>query len=216
MEMIALENRPYEVKELLSLGYSRMKLSRLVREGRLQNDGRGIYRLPFDGRNSDRASWAARSLAIPGSVFCLYSAAVFHGISEDLGARSYVGVKSRFHNSNQGVEFLAWKDTASFEAGVETIRVGDIDVLVTGPARTLVDFFRYSHLGKKDGRMKKLVDPAALNDVVLRYLEKFGKPDLQAHRIAKVFGVQEALKNYMGILQAARPDLWASPAPKVS
>jgi len=216
METMPLEDRPYTVKELASLGYSRMKLSRLVREGRLQNDGRGVYRLPFDGQNSDRASWAARSLAIPGSVFCLYSAAVYHGISENLGSRSYVGVKSRFHNSNHGVEFLAWKDAESFEVGVETLQVGDVDVLVTGPARTLVDFFRYSHLGKKDGRMKKHVEPAALNDVVLRYMEKFGKPDLNVHRIAKVFGVQEALKNYMGILQTARPDLWNPPALRVS
>lgn len=207
-----LENRPYAVKELASLGYNRMKLSRLVREGRLQNDGRGIYRLPFVGPNSDRASWAARAVVIPESVFFLYSAAVYHGITENLGAKSYIGVKSKTHRSNRGVEFFTWRDEESFEVGVETLRIGDTDVRVTSPSRTLVDFFRYSHLGPKDGRMKKPVDPAALNDVVIRYLEKFGKPDIKAHRIAKIFGVQEALKNHMGILQAVRPDLWLPPA----
>lgn len=207
MSVVELEERPYTLKELTGLGYNRMRLSRLVRDGLLQNDARGVYRLPFDGENSERSSWAARSVSIPGSVFCLYSAAVYHGITDNLGARAYVGIQGR-RRSTPGIEYFTWKEPENFELGIETLRIGATDVLVTNPARTLVDFFRYSHLGKRDGRLKKPVDPEALNDVVVRYMEKFGKPDLKAHRIARAFGVQEALMNFMGILQAVRPDLW--------
>jgi predicted transcriptional regulator of viral defense system len=210
MSGLNLEDRPYTLKELDGLGYNRMRLSRLVRDGLLQSDARGIYRLPFDGANSERASWAARSIALPGSVFCLYSAAVYHGITENLGARTYMGIKGR-RRSTAGVEFFTWKDTENFDVGIETLRIGSADVLVTNPARTLIDFFRYSHLGKSDKRMKKPVDPEALNDVVVRYMQKFGKPDINAHQIAKVFGVREELGNFMGILQAVRPDLWLPP-----
>jgi Predicted transcriptional regulator len=207
MSDLDLEDRPYTLKELNSLGFNRMRLSRLVRDGRLQNDARGIYRLPYDGENSERASWAARSVAMPGSVFCLYSAAVYHGITENLGARTYIGIRGRRRSTN-GVEYFTWKEGANFDLGIETLRIGETDVLITNPARTLVDFFRYSHLGKRDGRMKKVVDPDALNDVVIKYMEKFGKPDIQVHRIAKAFGIQEELSNFMGILQAVRPDLF--------
>jgi Predicted transcriptional regulator len=207
MSGLELEDRPYTVKELEALGYNRMRLSRLVRAGRLQNDARGVYRLPFDGENSERASWAARAVIRPGSVFCLYSAAVLHGITENLGARTYVGARGR-HRSTGSVEYLRWEDQANFDLGVDTIRIGETDVLVTNPARTLVDFFRYSHLGRRDRRMKKPVDAEALNDVVVQYMLKFGKPDLKVHRMAKVFGVHEELGNVLGILQAVRPDLW--------
>jgi predicted transcriptional regulator of viral defense system len=187
-----------------------MRLSRLVRDGLLQNDARGVYRLPYDGENSERASWAARTAVLPGSVFCLYSAAVYHGITENLGARAYVGIKGR-RRSSAGVDYFTWKEPENFDVGVETLRIGNSEVLVTNPARTLVDFFRYSHLGKRDKRMKKPVDPESLNDVVIRYMQKYGKPDIKAHRIARTFGVQEELSNFMGILQAVRPDLWHPP-----
>lgn len=207
MSGLNLEDRPYTVKELEALGYNRMRLSRLVREGLLQNDARGVYRLPFDGKNSERASWAARTIVRPGSVFCLYSAAVLHGITENLGARTYIGARGR-HRSTSSVEYLRWEAPENFELGVETINIGQTNVLVTSPARTMIDFFRYSHLGKRNRRVKTAVDAEALNDIVVRYMQKYGKPDLKAHRIAKAFGVQEELANVLGILQAVRPDLW--------
>jgi predicted transcriptional regulator of viral defense system len=208
MSALELEDRPYTLKELADLGYNRMRLSRLVRDGLLQNDARGVYRLPYDGENSERAAWAARSVKYPGSVFCLYSAAVYHGITENMGAKVWLGVGGRLRSTSE-VEYFTWKEPENFTIGIQVLDIGGAAVRITDPLRTLIDFFRYSGMGRQDGRMtKKPVDPEALNDVVFKYMRKFGPPGLKGLKMARTFGVQKEMQDYMNILTGARPDLW--------
>lgn len=205
-----LDDRPYRLGELQELGYSRMQVLRLVKEGSLVKGVRGVYRPAAAAPSDARYNWAEITVAKPGAVFCLFSAAVFHGISEYGGARRYIAVPSSysFPRTTQNETCLRWADQRSFEIGVETTEIDGVAVKITSPARTLVDFFRYSTLCAKDGRVKKIIDPESFHDVLAKYLGKFGSPGIQVHRIAKAFGIAKEMSNVIQLVQMSRPDLW--------
>lgn len=210
MKIEDLENRIYTAKEMVELGFSRLQLSRLVKANALENLSRGTYRRAHPGEDPLYVGWAARTVATPGIVFCLYSAAVYHGITENLGAQSWVGIPRRYNlrQDTSGVRYVRWQSQANFDLGVDVVSIEGVDVSITSPERTLVDMFRYSGLYLKNDNRTRVVDTAAFYDLLERYLRKFGPPGLKTRRIAKEFGVQKEFANLVGMVQAARPDLW--------
>lgn len=210
MNVEDLELRPYTARELYALGFTRMNLSRMVRAEVIENPSRGVYRVPHAAESADRAHWAAISTGTPGAVFCLYSAAIYYGLTENLGARLFVALPASARHRPDGgnLKYIRWSNPNSFEVGIDILRIENTDILITSPQRTLVDFFRYSSLNAKDKRITKLVDTAAFGDFMERFLPKFGSPGIKTNKIAKAFGVDVELRNHIGMLQATRPDLW--------
>ena len=204
------KSRPYTLAELADLGFSRMQLSRMVAAGKAENPARGIYRFPLEDDGEVNYAWAAISRQVPGALFCLYSAAVHHGISEDLGMTRYVALpKGQQRRERKGVKFLNWGGSGELDAGVDTIQVDGVDVRITSPERTLVDMFRYSDQCLADRRRKRVVGADAMADCLRRYLSKFGPPGRKSFVFAKTLGIQDEFPAYIRTVQAANPDLWA-------
>lgn len=210
MSQLLEKARPYTLKELEVLGFSRMRLSRMVRSGQAENPARGIYRFPDQDDAEINYAWAAITRQVPTALFCLYSAAVHHGMSEDLGMTRYVALPAGERRRNrQGVRFLSWGADREMEAGVDVILVDGVEVRVTSPDRTLVDMFRYSDQCLSDRRRKRIVGADAMADCLRRYLSKYGPPGRKAFLVAKALGIQEEFGAYVRTVQAANPDLWA-------
>lgn len=195
--------------QLCELGFTPMQLTRLVKSGALERPWRGIYRRP--GAEDPRVVWAAISLAHPNAVFWLYSAAVFHGLTENLGVALYVGIPQRDKLSGgemEGLHASRWVSTDALTLGVDEHVIDGFPVRITSPERTVVDFFRLSSIGGGAWR-KNSVEPDVLFDVVSRYVAKFGAPDRRLRSLAQSFNVWDSMKTFLNTVQLARPDLFA-------
>lgn len=209
MDSIGLPEQLATTEQLCARGFQPMQLTRLVKAGALERPWRGVYRRP--GAEDPRIVWAAISLAHPEAVFWLFSAAVFHGLTENLGAALYVGIPQQDKMSGGDTVALhvsRWVSKDALTLGIDEHVIDGVSVRITSPERTVVDFFRLSGIGGGAWR-KNSVEPDVLFDVVARYVAKYGAPDRKLRRIAQSFKVWDAMKTFLNTLQLARPDLFA-------
>ncbi|WP_327210120.1 type IV toxin-antitoxin system AbiEi family antitoxin domain-containing protein [Rhizobium leguminosarum] len=193
--------------ELCALGFTPMQLSRLVSSNALERPWRGVYRRA--GSENPRSAWAGLTVAHPGAVFWLYSAAVFHELTENLGVALYVAVPDGDKLSDGGALHVSrWVSDSALSLGVEQHVIDGVAVKITSPQRTVVDFFRLSSMGGGAWR-KNAVEPDVLFDVVSRYIARHGAPGRDLQRMAKKFKVWDAMRVYLNTLQLARPDLFS-------
>jgi predicted transcriptional regulator of viral defense system len=131
-------------RDFAAAGVPRTTLTRLAAEGALQRTGRGLYAMP-GGAISAHVSLAETALAVPRAVIVLASALRFHDLTTQLPHQVWIMLPSK-----------AWAPTAPpvrlrifrslpdlLMLGVELHRIDGVDVLITSPARTIVDCFKH-------------------------------------------------------------------------
>lgn len=169
-DRIAAAGRPLCVSELADIGINRTTLSHLVEDGRIERPVRGVYHVPTEG-DDPRVYWACVSLAYR-SVFCLASAADYHGLTEEMPGIPDAAVPKAARIPGRSsfdtrVRFHRWGDRDLVE-GVDRVFVQGVEVFVTSPARTVVDMYRFSTLS--DCPAPSVTD-ASFHDCLARYLE---------------------------------------------
>ncbi|APG10451.1 hypothetical protein BKD09_19150 [Bradyrhizobium japonicum] len=140
------ESRAWTSSQLTDGGVERKALARAVEAGIVVQFARGIYCPPMI---PDGMGYAAISLVNPGGVLCMQSTAVIHGLSDE---NPQVIWYATDRNKTRGtptspnrepMRLMFWSD-AAMAAGVETMKFAGVDVLVTSPARTVIDMLRLS------------------------------------------------------------------------
>lgn len=161
------------VEDFANSGVNRVTIRELVSAGVLANPAWGIYvgAEQYAGMSSHR-DWALLSHKYPEAVFCLKSAAMFHGMTQEVhGSLTFFSPRSYGDNPTMGAQFMTpmepmvTRKEANLNVGVETYDVDGVSIRVTSRERTLVDFFRYSREGN-EGRA--LVTMEMLYDLVQR------------------------------------------------
>ena len=131
-------------RELASEGLARIVLTRLVRAGRLERVGRGLYSLP-DADVTEHHSLAEAQKRIPHGVVCLLSALRFHGMTTQAPFEVWLAIDRK--KSKPRVEDLPLRIVRfSGDALTRGTLVHDVEgvrVRVTSPARTVADCFLY-------------------------------------------------------------------------
>lgn len=213
---IALAQRPFKTSELVELGMSKMTISRLVSEGRLQRPMRGIYRIPTETEDPNFI-WACISKAYPQAVVCLLSAAVYHGLTESMGGTNVLMIPHSSSGYDEwqiegGAQFIRTRSERDLTQGVEKIIVEKTPVLITSPERTIVDLFRFSSYVDKNGRSSFAIDPEGIQDAIGRYLDHpVLTPDTKELRaLARTYGVWDSLSLVMETAQSAKARLAAT------
>jgi len=203
VEALAGAGRPLTVKELAAEGVSRKTLRRMDEKGALERVAIGIYRLPAPERDL-RSDWAAVSRKVPQAVFCLASAAAYHGITEEMAASISVAVPRSVGRVNMGPVFgpaldvMTWRNPESFELGVQEVGIEGVAVRITSPERTVIDLFRYSDLGKHRRPEHVKVTSATFFDALHRLLDPERPMDKRAFRdIARRMGVLEGIQPFV-------------------
>jgi len=205
LEVLAEAGRPMTSVELAKKGVHRMVIKRLVDAGVLERVARGIYKPTHQEDESQFAVWAYASVRNPSIVFCLESAAVFHGMTQGMAPYLCIAIpRDNKPNSPEltsyvGARYFRWTEQL-LTVGVDTVQIDGVDVKITSPERTVVDMFRYSSLAPVTIRTNRMIDTETFHDCLMRYFERHDDP-------------AEAMKK---LRQVAKPlNLWDKMRPQL-
>ena len=131
-------------KELEAHGVSRAQLARLVREGLVTRQGRGIYAA---ARHAPTARHALAHMAkrVPEGVVCLLTALRFHGLTTQSPAEVWIALPEKARRPRLDYPRLrvARFSGAALTEGIEEHRAEGVPLRVYSPAKTVADCFKY-------------------------------------------------------------------------
>ncbi len=131
-------------KDLETHGISRALLSRLVRDGLVIRQARGIY---VAARHELTAEHTLAQVAkrVPEAVFCLLTALRFHGLTTQSPAEVWIALSEKARRPRLDYPRLriARFSPASLAAGVERHSVEGVTLRITSPAKTVAGCFKY-------------------------------------------------------------------------
>jgi predicted transcriptional regulator of viral defense system len=202
--------RLFTPEDVAPLGVAPWTLTRLASEGIITRVAKGIYLPP--GMEDTYATFAAEAaMRIPGAVICLRSAAALHGLTNEIGRSNvYVAMPQDFRPRpltlcenlhRRPVHWVRWIPQALSE-GIETIDVHGVDVSVTSPARTVVDYFRYAGHGR--GNTPQIFQ----RDEAVQALGKLlsgRENDPELERFADIFGMRPVIEPLIEGMHSNRP-----------
>lgn len=159
---VVADGHLHAAADFTAAGIHSTQLSRAVRAEAIVQYARGIYLRSWDDA-VEHIGLAAVSLAHPGGVVCLGSAAQVHNFSnEDPPSVWYAVDRARVGRQltvgpSVPVTTVFWPE-AALTPGVEVRTVMGVEVRVTDAARTVIDLLRYrGKLGDEPGT-KALTD----------------------------------------------------------
>lgn len=175
-------------RELEAHGVSRTQLSRLVEDGLILRQGRGLY-VSVHHAPSEAHSLVQVAKRVPEAVFCLLTALRFHGLTTQSPADVWIALseKARRPRLDHPRLRVARFSGAALTQGIEQHRVEGVIIHVYSPAKTVADCFKY--------RNKLGVDVAveALRDFSRRH--RGGANELA--RFARICRVSRVMQPYL-------------------
>jgi predicted transcriptional regulator of viral defense system len=140
-------------------GIPRNYLSRLVKRGKLQKLGRGIYAavtLPA----SEHISLLEVSRKVPKAVICLLSALQFHEIGMQVPHEIWIAIDVKAwapQIDSPAIRIVRFSGQALI-FGVEQKRINGLEIRVFNPAKTVADCFKFRHKIGTDIALEALRD----------------------------------------------------------
>lgn len=131
-------------RDLASRGIPRITLTRLVRAGRLEKVGRGLYALP-GADISEHHGLVEASRRIPQGVVCLLSALRFHELTTQQPVEVWMAIDRKARKPKidyPPIRIVRFNPDALIQ-GVYQQEIEGVSVPITSPARTVADCFGY-------------------------------------------------------------------------
>ena len=175
-------------RELEAHGVSRTLLARLVEEGLVLRQARGLY---VAARHAPSESHTLAQVAkrVPQAVFCLLTALRVHDLTTQSPAEVWIALpeKARRPRLDHPRLHVARFSGRALTEGVEERRVEGVAIRVYSPAKTVADCFKY--------RNKLGIDVAveALRDFSRKH--RGGAPELA--RFARICRVARVMQPYL-------------------
>jgi len=181
----------FRAKDLPKRGHSRDQIRSLLRQGRIERVGRGLYRWAGMAPGEHESALTVMQ-RVPDAVICLLSALRFHEIGTQDPPQVWIGIdrKARKPAAGEVPVRVVRLEGMSARRGIEKRLVGGATLRVTNPARTVIDCFRY--------RRKIGLDVAleALEDSVRRRI--VSRDELV--RMARAFRMAVVMRPYLEAL----------------
>jgi len=131
-------------RELEAEGISRVQLARLVNEGLVVRQARGIYTV------SRHAPTEAHSLAqvakrVPNAVFCLFTALRFHNLTTQSAPEVWIALPEKARRPQLDYPRLrvARFSGPALTEGIEEHSAEGVEIRVYSAAKTVADCFKY-------------------------------------------------------------------------
>ncbi|NOX87662.1 MAG: transcriptional regulator [Calditrichaeota bacterium] len=131
-------------KEVEALGYPRIYLTRLLRQGFLQHPARGLYCLS-DMEWTFDFQLAVTASIIPNGVITLLSALQYYQLGVEQSPQIWVAVhqKARVVKNTDLPLKVVYFSGKAFEEGVEIHQIKGVPVKIYNPAKTIADCFKF-------------------------------------------------------------------------
>ena len=146
-------------KDLEAEGISRAQLARLVKDGLVVRQARGIY---VAARHAPTAEHTLAHVAtrVPRAVFCLLTALRFHGLTTQSPAEVWIALPEKARRPRLDYPRLrvARFSGAALEEGIEQHEVEGVRIRITSPAKTVADCFKYRNKVGVDVAVEALRD----------------------------------------------------------
>ena len=141
---LAAERGLIRPRDLTERGLPTVALTRLVRQGRLQRLGRGLYSLP-DRPVSEHNALAEVARKHPQAIICLLSALRFHDLTTQSPFEVWLAIpnKARAPKMDYPPLRVVRFSGAALTDGVEEYAIDGVPVRVTSVARTVADCFKF-------------------------------------------------------------------------
>jgi len=146
-------------RDVASHGIYRTALGRLVREGKLEHPGRGIYSLP-GADVTEHHTLVEVSRRVSHGTICLLSALRFHGLTTQTPSEVWLAIDVKARKPNIGkpdLRIVRFSGKA-LEYGVEGHIIEGVTIRVTSPAKTVADCFKYRNKIGLDVALEALKD----------------------------------------------------------
>lgn len=131
-------------RDFTAAGVSRRGVERLVRDGAIRKEGRGLYVLR-EHDATEKHSLALAAARVPRGVVCLLSALVFHGLTVQNPWEVWMAIDTKARKPEGGYPPLRVVrfSGAALKAGVYEHNVEGVPVRVYSLAKTVADLFKY-------------------------------------------------------------------------
>ena len=141
---LAAERGLIRPRDLTERGLPTVVLTRLVRQGRLQRVGRGLYALP-DRPVSEHNTLAEVARKHPQAIVCLLSALRFHDLTTQSPFEVWLAIpnKARSPKMDYPPLRIVRFSGAALTRGIEDHVIDGVPVRVTSVARTVADCFKF-------------------------------------------------------------------------
>jgi predicted transcriptional regulator of viral defense system len=145
--------------DLEKRGVPRAQLYELVRTGRVERQGRGLYVARGHRYTADHAL-AQVAKRVPGGVICLLSALRFHELTTQLPAEVWLALPEKARRPRLDYPRLrvARFSGAALSEGIEGHTVEGVEVRVYSAAKTVADCFKYRNKIGTDVAVEALKD----------------------------------------------------------
>jgi predicted transcriptional regulator of viral defense system len=132
------------LSEFTKAGITATTVSRMKERGLIHQLRRGLYQLP-DAAVGVNHALAEAAKIVPDGVICLTSALAFHELTDTIPPRVWIaiGSKDRRPKADDPPLQIVRFTHQLLTAGVKEHTIEGVMVLITDPARTVVDLFRY-------------------------------------------------------------------------
>lgn len=153
----------FRPSQLEGTGISRHQLPALIRAGKVERIGRGLYRL-VDAEPTEHYSLAMACARVRRSVVCLLTALRVHGIGTQAPAEVWLAIphKARAPRVPDLRLRIVRFTKSAWAFGVKEVEFEGVSARITSPARTIVDCFRFERLVGSEVALE------ALNDALRR------------------------------------------------
>lgn len=162
--------------ELAQRGIHPMTLRRLLDQGVVERDGRGLYRL-VGAEVSENYSLIQAAKRTPRGVICLLSALRFHGLTTQKPFEVWMAIERGTRRPAVDTPPLRihYFSGEAFTAGIEEHKTEGVTLRVYNPAKTVADCFKFRYKIGVDVALEALRDTLrkhkATVDEIWRYAE---------------------------------------------
>jgi predicted transcriptional regulator of viral defense system len=175
-------------------GIPTVYLRRLLRQGKLEQLARGIYRPAKQSLAGSHHGLVLVALKSPSAVISLLSALAFHGLGTQLSSEVWITVGAKSHAPR--LDWPALRVThasgKALHAGVEEHVLEGVTVRVYSPAKTVVDCFKH--------RNKVGLDVALEALKAYRRAHRGGMDEVE--RLAQACRVARVMRPYLEAISA--------------
>ena len=163
-------------RDLAQHDIPRQYLLRLLRRGRLQKVGRGLY-VAGSTHLTEHHSLAEASKRVPRGIICLLSALRFHDLTTQAPFEVWIAIDDKAwlpKVDNLPLRVVRFSGEA-LTAGIEEHVIEQVNIRVYGPAKTVADCFKYRNKIGLDVALEALRDCWRLRRATMDELWKYAK-----------------------------------------